>query len=145
MRKTKGGCTHIRGAAVRGFLRRLVFGVRGWRMMNDIEKRLLKMLTASAEQLAAIDRILEGRPEAPRRVLRAPVLVNMGTAAAFLGVSRATLWRMIKAGRLERIEVFQNSFRVRREDLEALAGYDEDGRVASRSRFHGAVPVVEGL
>jgi excisionase family DNA binding protein len=114
-------------------------------MMTDVEKRLLKILTADSDQLAAIDGILDGKPEPLRRELRGPVLVNMGTAAAFLGVSRATLWRMIKAGRLERVEVFQNSFRVRREDLEALAGYDETGRVASRSRFRGAVPVVDGL
>ena len=113
--------------------------------MTDIEKRLLKILTANHHQLAAIDRILDPKPEPPRRELRAPVLVNMKTAAAFLGVSRPTLWRMIKLGKLEKVELFRDSYRVRREDLEALAGYDENGCVASRSRFHSSVPVVEGL
>jgi excisionase family DNA binding protein len=114
-------------------------------MMTDIEGRLLKILTANRYQLAAIDRILDRMPEPPRRELRAPVLENIKTAAAFLGVSRATVWRMMKLGRLEQVEILLGTFRVRREDLEALAGYDEDGRVASRSRFRGAVPVVEGL
>ena len=52
----------------------------------------------------------------------------MGPAAQFLGVSRSTLWRMIQAGRLERVEVFTNSYRVRREDLEAIAAGKAAGK-----------------
>ncbi len=35
--------------------------------------------------------------------------------------SRATLWRMVKAGGLLKIEVLPGSFRLRRADLESVA------------------------
>ena len=38
-----------------------------------------------------------------------------------LGVSRATLWRMIKAGLFKKVEVLPDSYRLRRADLEAVA------------------------
>ena len=37
------------------------------------------------------------------------------------GVSRATLWRMIKGGLLKKIEALPGSFRLCRADLEAIA------------------------
>jgi excisionase family DNA binding protein len=46
----------------------------------------------------------------------------MGPAAKLLGVSRGTLYRMLQAGRLSRVEILPGSFRVRREDVEAIAG-----------------------
>jgi len=46
---------------------------------------------------------------------------GMPSAAKFLGVSRATLWRMTKAGQLAKVEVLPGSFRVRRADLQAIA------------------------
>jgi len=51
--------------------------------------------------------------------------LGMGAGAKLLGVSRATFWRMIKAGRLTKVEVLPDSFRVRRADVEALAGGKE--------------------
>jgi excisionase family DNA binding protein len=89
--------------------------------MTDSEKRLLKLLTASPEQLAAIDELLAGKLPRTRSKPTGPLLMGMGAAAARLGVSRATLWRMIKAGKLERVEVLRGSFRVRCADLEAFA------------------------
>ena len=102
--------------------------------MNDIERRLLRILSASAEQLAAIDRVLENlveaRPEPPKLpavppaqpvTSPGPLLLGMGAGAKLLGVSRATFWRMINAGRLKKVEVLPGSFRVRRADVEALA------------------------
>ena len=53
--------------------------------------------------------------------LRPPLLLGMGEAAKYLGVSRPTLWRMIQAGTLEKVELFPGSHRVRRLDLEDLA------------------------
>ena len=88
---------------------------------NDPNARLLRYLQATPEQLACIDRILDGRPEAPRPVPAGPLLLGMSASAQWLGVSRATLWRMIKAGRLGKVEVFPGSFRLRRCDLESLA------------------------
>jgi hypothetical protein len=52
----------------------------------------------------------------------AALLMGMGAGAGFLGVSRTTLWRMIRTGQLEKVEVVPGSYRVRRADLEAIAG-----------------------
>jgi len=90
--------------------------------MTDIETRLLKLLTATPEQVAAIDRILAVETKPERREPKAPFLVGMSEGARLLGLSRATLWRMIRAGRLEKVEVLPGSFRLRRGDLEAIAG-----------------------
>jgi len=53
---------------------------------------------------------LEGRPESP-------ALLLMGEAAELLNVSRPTLWRMLKAGRLQKVELYPGAFRIRRSDI----------------------------
>ena len=108
-------------------------------MMTDLEKRLLRILTASAEQLAAIDRVLDGKmalerevahpPAAPPPVAppprpeppKGPLLMMVKDAANLLGVHRTTIWRLMKAGRLEAVDLLGH-LRVRRADVEALAG-----------------------
>ena len=87
----------------------------------NTDERLKKLLDASPEQLGAIDGILERRTSEIFRVTQGPLLMGMSASAKFLGVSRATLWRMIKAGLLQKIEVLPGSFRLRRTDLEAIA------------------------
>lgn len=84
--------------------------------------RMLKLLAASPEQTAMVDRVLAGELN-PRPVVRPPgsMLVGMGEAARILGVSRGTLWRMIKSGTLPRVEILPGSFRIRRIDLEKFA------------------------
>ena len=89
--------------------------------MKDVEARFLKILAASPEQLVAIDKILAGQFDQEQRDLKAPLLVGMGAGARLLGLSRATMWRMIKAGRLRKVEVLPGSFRLRLADLEAIA------------------------
>ncbi|MDF7824114.1 helix-turn-helix domain-containing protein [Pontiellaceae bacterium B12227] len=49
-----------------------------------------------------------------------PLLMGMGDSAKLLGVSRATLWRMIRDGRLTKVEIYHNAFRLRRSDILAL-------------------------
>jgi excisionase family DNA binding protein len=49
------------------------------------------------------------------------LLLNMGAGAKHLGVSRTTLWRMIRAGQIQKVEVLPGSYRVRRDELEAIA------------------------
>lgn len=88
-------------------------------------ERLLKFLQATPEQQAAIDRILEGKMEAPRPAPSGPLLLGMSAAAKLLGVSRPTLWRMVKAGKLSKVEVLPGSFRVRRADIEGIANRQE--------------------
>lgn len=85
------------------------------------EERLKRLLEASQEQLKAIDNILDGRiPEKATEVV-GPLLMGMTASAKLLGVSRATLWRMVRAGVLQKIEVLPGSFRLRHADLEAVA------------------------
>ena len=83
-------------------------------------ERLMRILQASPEQLTAIDRVLDGITEPPRPERKGPFLLKMGDAAALMGVSRATLWRMLNLGRLTRVEILPATFRVRRDEVEAL-------------------------
>ena len=85
-------------------------------------ERLMRFLQATPDQQAAIERILDGKPEAPRPVPTGPLLMMMGNAANLLGVSRATVWRMVKLGKLEQVEILPGTRRVRRADVEAIAG-----------------------
>jgi excisionase family DNA binding protein len=55
------------------------------------------------------------------------LLMGMGAGAEFLGVSRTTLWRLIREGQLQKVEVLPGSYRVRREDLEAIASANGRG------------------
>jgi excisionase family DNA binding protein len=87
----------------------------------NTDERLKKLLDASPEQLEAIDGILERRTGETFQVTPSPLLMGMSASARFLGVSRATLWRMIKAGLLQKVEVLRGRFRLRRADLEAIA------------------------
>ena len=87
---------------------------------SNTNERLLRFLQATAEQQAAIDRILEGKRESAPEPPRGPLLMMIKDAAALLGVHRATIWRLLKAGRLQPVELL-GSVRVRRADVEALA------------------------
>lgn len=84
-------------------------------------ERLIQFLQATPEQQAEIDQILEGKERIRVAPSSGPILLGMGAAAKTLGVSRATLWRMIQVGRLQKVELLPGSFRVRRADLEAIA------------------------
>ena len=87
----------------------------------NTDERLKKLLDASPEQLRAIDGILEQRTSETLQVTHGPLLMGMSASAKFLGISRATLWRMIKGGLLQKVELLPGSFRLRRVDLEAIA------------------------
>ena len=66
--------------------------------------------------------ILEGRKKpAPAD----PSLLQFGEAAELLNVSRSTLWRMMRAGRLEKVELYPGSFRLRRTDVMAIVSGDK--------------------
>ncbi len=84
------------------------------------EQRILRLLQASREQQAAIDQILEGRLAPQPAAPKGPLLMMVRDAAELLGVDRTTTWRLVKAGRLETVELL-GSLRVRRADIEALA------------------------
>ncbi|MDD5707928.1 MAG: helix-turn-helix domain-containing protein [Kiritimatiellae bacterium] len=61
-----------------------------------------------------------------------PHLMGMGAGAKYLGVSRATLWRIIMTGKLKKVELFPGSYRLRRVDLDALVAKDATGPSTSR-------------
>ena len=88
------------------------------------EQRILRLLQASPEQQAAIDRILEGKLAPEPQPPKGPLLLRVKDAAALLGVHRTTMWRLVKAGRLETVELL-GSLRIRRGDVEALASGKE--------------------
>lgn len=83
--------------------------------------RLMKFLQADPEKQARIDEILNGVLPEARETSTGPLLLGMGAGAKFLGVSRATLWRIFRSGGLEKVEILPGAFRVRRIDLEAFA------------------------
>lgn len=44
----------------------------------------------------------------------------MGQTCELMGLSRSSLWRLIKSGRLEKIELHPGSYRIRRADILSL-------------------------
>ena len=88
----------------------------------DSSERMIRLLQAPPAVQARISDILDGKePIAYQPDQTPPLLLNMTSAAAFLGVSRGTLWRLIQAGRLVPIEILPGSRRMRRTDLVELA------------------------
>ena len=83
-------------------------------------ERLLRFLLATPEQQALIDKILEGKMEVSPAAVTGPLLLPMGKAAKLLGVSRATLWRMLKATRLTRVEILPGAYQIRRSEIVEL-------------------------
>ena len=84
------------------------------------DERLRLLLNAPVDQLEKIDAVLERRIPAQGAEAIGPLLMGMSAAAALLNVSRGTLWRMIRAQRLTKIEILPGSYRLRRADLLAL-------------------------
>lgn len=51
-----------------------------------------------------------------------PLLISISQAARLLGVSRPTIYKFVREGRLERIELGSRTVRLRLNDVRALAG-----------------------
>lgn len=79
------------------------------------EDRIKKLFTATPDTLAAIDAALSGQPKRP--CLR---LLRTGQAAQATGLSRCTIWRAIREGRLRTVEVRKGSFRIPETELRRL-------------------------
>lgn len=79
------------------------------------EDRIKALFNATPEQLAAVDAALAGRLE--REEPASLRLYRMGEAAAETTLSRCTIWRAIKDGRLRAVEVRKGSFRIPASEL----------------------------
>ena len=90
--------------------------------MSAMEQLMQAALAAPEERREQALKVLKGEPVG--RTVTGPLLMGMGEASKFLGVSRSTLWRILQAGTIGKVELFPGSFRVRREDLMALAAGD---------------------
>jgi len=77
-------------------------------------------LGADAARRAAALRTLKNEAVPPQS--SGPLLLNMGAAAEYLGVSRVTLWRLIRDKRIGTVAILNGSRRVRRAELESFAG-----------------------
>ena len=96
--------------------------------MTPDNDRLVRILQATPEQQRAIDRILAGESTPPLGVPRqGPLLMTMTAGAKLAGVSRTSFWRICRSKKISRIEILPGSYRVRREDVEAIAGYQAGG------------------
>jgi excisionase family DNA binding protein len=86
-----------------------------------VDAELLQtLLMATPAQRESVRKLLRG--EQPPVVDERPLLYSVCEAAQRLNVSRSTIWRAIRAGRLKKIEIYPGFERLRRADVEALAG-----------------------
>jgi len=106
--------------------------------MTSIEAVMKEVLSAPESRREAALKVLRGEVTelAARPATTGPLLLGMLAGAKFLGVSRVTMWRMMKAGTIGKVELFPGSCWLRREDLEALgasrAGKEEEREVRSQ-------------
>lgn len=84
------------------------------------------VLTATPEQKSAALSVLLGK-QTNQPHTTGPLLLGMTDAARLLGVSRATLWRMIRRRNIPKIELFPGSYRLRRSDIEDIAAVKKGG------------------
>ena len=78
-------------------------------------------MRAPPERLNAFHHFLETADSSQLDFSR-PLLLSVTEASKLLGISRCSVWRAIRAGRLKKIELYPGFERLRRTDVEALAG-----------------------
>ena len=106
---------------------------------------LSAFLVATPERREEALRVMKGVTPTPQpRQVTGPLLLGVCDAAKFLGVSRATLWRAIQAGRICKVELYPGSFRLRRADVERLAEGSEAAHNGRQTTDNGPVVPTEG-
>jgi hypothetical protein len=112
--------------------------------MTLTEEIIQAALVAPDDRKAEALRMLKGEAPPPpaRPATTGPLLLSMGVASELLGISRVTMWRVLRAGKIKRVEIFPGAYRVTREDVESLAagkvGTSEFPRKRGRPRKEGA-------
>ncbi len=87
----------------------------------DNNERIIAFLRASEDQLKKIDAILEGGDRPPVKAEAETRLITQEEAARRLGISRTTVWRLIKEGTLLTVNQ-RGKRRVRLDSLLRYAG-----------------------
>ncbi len=84
------------------------------------EERFKLLLGATSDTLAAVDKALAGQiePERPTSLR----LLRMGEAAKETNLSRCTIWRSVRDGRLRAVEIRKGSFRIPEAELIRFCG-----------------------
>ena len=57
-----------------------------------------------------------------------PLLLTIDDAARLLGISKRALWTLIEDGTIQPVRLGRRITRLRRADIETLAGYPPDSR-----------------
>lgn len=90
-----------------------------------IELALASDNTVAPEAVQVIEDVLAGK-DVESGSVDGPLLLTMTAAAKLLGVSRVSLWRLVKQDVVRTVEIMPGVFRVRRADvLELGAKYAE--------------------
>jgi len=85
------------------------------------EKRLTLLLAATPDTLLRVDQILSGEPiETPTEPTDRRLL-SIAQAALALNVSRTTIWRLLRDGRLPTVELRPGSRRIPSAAITAFA------------------------
>ena len=87
-------------------------------LTNDL---LREIATADDGLKAEALRMFRGE-QSPAKAPSGSLLLTVTEAATLLGVSRCSVWRAIRAGRLKKIELYPGFERLRRADVESLVG-----------------------
>lgn len=80
------------------------------------------LLSAPDDRRDAALRVLRGEIPSAQSHDGSPLLYSVGQAAKRLNVSRSTVWRALRARGIKKVELYPGCERIRRADLEALAG-----------------------
>ena len=109
--------------------------------MKPATQQMIKLALASDETVQAdVTRYIEaalagGLPQCDAPADNGPLLMTMKDAADFLGVSRVTIWRMVKEQTLRPVEIRPGVFRIRRADLHELSASYASYCPTPRGRF----------
>ncbi len=88
-------------------------------LTNDL---LREIATADDGLKAEALRLFRGEHSPASPGSPGPLLLTVEEAAKLLGISRCSVWRAIRAGRLKKIELYPGFERLRRSDVIALVG-----------------------
>ena len=80
----------------------------------DTNERLRLLLSATPENIEAIDKVLEGKAEPTKPSFR---LWRMCEVSRETGLSRTLIWRAISEGRLKATSIRKGSRRIHEEEL----------------------------